>query len=145
VIRILIAKLGLDGHDVGAKVVARACRDAGMEVVYTGMRQTPQAVVKAAIEEDVQVVGISILSGAHMALIPDVLRGLREQGADDVLVLAGGVLPPDDVKCLKDQGLTEAFGQGASTQDIVEFIKTHVPQRAVDQKSAQDSASGGNL
>jgi methylmalonyl-CoA mutase C-terminal domain/subunit len=99
-----------------------------MEVIYTGMRQTPEAVAKAAIQEDVQAVGISILSGAHMALIPDVLRLLREQGADDVLVLAGGVLPPDDVKSLKEQGLAEAFGQGASTQDIVEFIKTHIPQ-----------------
>jgi methylmalonyl-CoA mutase, C-terminal domain len=125
VIKVLVAKLGLDGHDVGAKLVARALRDAGMEVVYTGVRQTPANVVQAALEEDVDVLGISILSGAHMALIPDVLTLLRDNGAEDVLVIAGGVLPPDDVKALKARGLTEAFGQGASTHDIVAFIERH--------------------
>ncbi|MBI2941987.1 MAG: cobalamin B12-binding domain-containing protein [Chloroflexi bacterium] len=122
-IRVLVAKPGLDGHDRGAKVVARALRDAGMEVVYTGLRQTPEMIVEAALQEDVDVVGLSILSGAHNALVPKVLRLLREQGLDDVIVLVGGIIPDEDVASLRAAGVHGIFGPGTSTQDIVAFIR----------------------
>jgi len=125
-IRVLIAKPGLDGHDRGAKVVARALRDAGMEVIYTGIRQTPEMIAEAALQEDVDVVGLSILSGAHMALCPRVLELLRAQGMDDVLVLVGGIIPDEDVAPLKALGVQGVFGPGTSTVEIVEFIRQHV-------------------
>ncbi len=125
-IRVLVAKPGLDGHDRGAKVVARALRDAGMEVIYTGIRQTPEMIAEAALQEDVDVVGLSILSGAHMALCPRVVELLRAQGMDDVVVLVGGIIPDDDVEPLKKMGIKGVFGPGTSTQEIVEFIRRSV-------------------
>lgn len=125
-IRVLIAKIGLDGHDVGAKVVARALRDAGMEVIYTGLRQMPDAVAKAAVEEDVDVVGISLLSGSHMALIPEFLKQLKERGGGDILTIAGGVIPASDAAELKALGVAEVFGPGSTTQQMVEFIVSKV-------------------
>ncbi|HEX6988700.1 MAG TPA: cobalamin B12-binding domain-containing protein [Bacillota bacterium] len=122
-IRVLIAKPGLDGHDRGAKVVARALRDAGFEVIYTGIRQTAEQIVQAAIDEDVDVVGLSSLSGAHNELFPEVVRLLREQGAGDVLVIGGGVIPPDDAERLKAAGVAAIFGPGTPTRDIVGFIR----------------------
>lgn len=122
-IRVLIGKPGLDGHDRGAKVVARALRDAGFEVIYTGIRQTPEAIVEAAVQEDVDVVGLSILSGAHMALVPKIMRLLKERGMDDVLVLVGGIIPDDDVPKLKALGVKGVFGPGTLTKDIVAFIR----------------------
>jgi methylmalonyl-CoA mutase C-terminal domain/subunit len=129
-IRILVAKPGLDGHDRGAKVVARALRDAGFEVIYTGIRQTPQMIVEAALQEDVDVVGLSILSGAHMALAPKVMEALRENGMSDVLVLIGGIIPDEDVAALKAMGIKGVFGPGTSTQEIVDFIHREVGVRA---------------
>lgn len=125
-IRVLVAKPGLDGHDRGAKVVARALRDAGMEVIYTGIRQTPEMIAEAALQEDVDVVGLSILSGAHMALCPRVVELLRAQGMDDVVVLVGGIIPDDDVEPLKELGIKGVFGPGTSTQEIIEFIRSQV-------------------
>ncbi len=125
-IRVLIAKPGLDGHDRGAKVVARALRDAGMEVIYTGIRQTPEMIVEAALQEDVDVVGLSILSGAHMALCPRIIELLRRQGMDDVVVLVGGIIPDEDVEPLKQLGVKGVFGPGTSTGEIVEFIRQQV-------------------
>jgi methylmalonyl-CoA mutase C-terminal domain/subunit len=125
-IRVLVAKPGLDGHDRGAKVIARALRDAGMEVVYTGIRQTPEMIAEAALQEDVDVVGMSILSGAHMALFPKVMDLLRESGMDDVLVVAGGIIPDEDVTALNEMGITGIFGPGTPTDQIVEFIREHV-------------------
>ncbi len=122
-IRVLIAKAGLDGHDRGAKVIAQALRDAGMEVIYTGLRQTPEQIVEAAIQEDVQVVGLSSLSGAHIHLFPPVAQLLREQGAGDVLVIGGGVIPVEDIPYLKEAGIAEVFTPGTSTEDIVKYIK----------------------
>ena len=122
-IRVLLAKPGLDGHDRGAKVVARALRDAGMEVIYTGIRQTPDMIVEAAIQEDVDVVGLSILSGAHLELSPPVIKGLREKGRGDVLVIAGGIIPEDDILALQRMGIKAVFGPGTSTQDIISFIQ----------------------
>lgn len=122
-IRVLIAKPGLDGHDRGAKIVARALRDAGFEVVYTGIRQTPEQIVSAAIQEDVQAVGLSLLSGAHNVLFPKVVELFRKQGADDILVFAGGIIPQDDAALLKSRGIIEVFGPGTSTKDIVQFLK----------------------
>ncbi len=122
-IRVLVAKPGLDGHDRGAKVVARALRDAGMEVIYTGIRQTPEMIAEAALQEDVDVVGLSILSGAHMALCPRVVELLKTQGMDDVVVLVGGIIPDDDVAPLKQLGVKGVFGPGTSTGDIVAFIR----------------------
>ncbi len=121
-IRVLIAKPGLDGHDRGAKVVARALRDAGMEVVYTGIRQTPEMIADAAAQEDVSVVGLSILSGAHMALVPRVVELLGQQGLEDVLVLVGGIIPDEDVAPLKEIGIKGIFGPGTNTGDIIDFI-----------------------
>jgi methylmalonyl-CoA mutase C-terminal domain/subunit len=122
-IRVLIAKPGLDGHDRGAKVVARALRDAGMEVIYTGLRQTPEMIVEAALQEDVDVVGLSILSGAHMTLLPRIVSLLKENGLDDVLVLAGGIIPDEDVPALNEMGVRGIFGPGTSTEEIVKFIE----------------------
>lgn len=124
-IKVLVAKPGLNGHDRGAKVVARALRDAGMEVVYTGIRQTPEQIVEAAIQEDVDVIGLSILSGAHMHLIPRIMELLREKRAD-VLVICGGITPKEDVSHLKEMGVREVFGPGARTDEIVNFIKNNV-------------------
>jgi methylmalonyl-CoA mutase C-terminal domain/subunit len=122
-IRVVVAKPGLDGHDRGAKIIARALRDAGMEVIYTGLHQTPEQIVETVIQEDAYAVGLSILSGAHMTLVPRVLDLLKAQGIDDVLVTVGGTIPADDVPALKAQGVAEVFGPGASTQDIVDFIR----------------------
>jgi len=122
-IRVLIAKPGLDGHDRGAKVVARALRDAGMEVIYTGLRQTPAQIVTAVVQEDVRVLGLSILSGAHNQLFPEILRLLKEQGVDDVLVFAGGIIPDEDVPGLKAIGIKEVFQPGTSTEDVVAMIR----------------------
>jgi methylmalonyl-CoA mutase C-terminal domain/subunit len=126
-IRIVVAKPGLDGHDRGAKIIARALRDAGMEVIYTGLHQTPEQIVETAIQEDADAVGISILSGAHMTLVPRILEGLRDQGAEDVLVIVGGTIPDDDAEELKRQGVAEVFTPGAPTSEIVEFVKGKVP------------------
>jgi methylmalonyl-CoA mutase C-terminal domain/subunit len=125
-IRILIAKPGLDGHDRGAKVVARALRDAGMEVIYTGIRQTPQMIAEAALQEDVNVIGLSILSGAHMELFPRIVAELKQRGVDDVLLFAGGIIPESDVEPLKELGFSAIFRPGSSTLDIIEFVRTHV-------------------
>jgi len=122
----VIAKPGLDGHDRGAKVVARALRDAGMEVIYTGLHQTPEQIVETAIQEDADAVGLSILSGAHMTLVPRVLDGLRAQGAEDVLVLVGGTIPDDEATTLRERGVAEVFTPGASTGTIVEFLRTRL-------------------
>jgi len=121
-VRILIAKPGLDGHDRGAKVVARALRDAGLEVIYTGLRQTPEMIAEAALQEDVDLVGLSILSGAHMTLFPRILKLLQEKGVGDIPVLTGGIIPDEDVPVLKEMGIAGVFGPGTSTQEIVEFI-----------------------
>ncbi|GAA5335505.1 MULTISPECIES: cobalamin B12-binding domain-containing protein [Thermus] len=128
-IRVLIAKPGLDGHDRGAKVVARALRDAGMEVIYTGLRQTPEMIVSAAIQEDVDAIGLSILSGAHMHYFREVKRLLEEQGASDILLFGGGIIPDEDVPKLKELGVAAVFGPGTSTQDIVDFLRQAVPER----------------
>jgi methylmalonyl-CoA mutase, C-terminal domain len=123
-IRVLVAKPGLDGHDRGAKVIARALRDAGMEVIYTGLQQTPSMIIEAALQEDVDVIGLSILSGAHMTLLPKVTQLLKENAMDDVLVVAGGIISDEDAGILKAQhGVSEVFGPGASTHDIVKFIQ----------------------
>jgi methylmalonyl-CoA mutase C-terminal domain/subunit len=122
-IRVVIAKPGLDGHDRGAKIIARALRDAGMEVIYTGLHQTPEQIVETAIQEDADAVGVSILSGAHMTLVPRIVDGLRDSGADDVLVVVGGTIPQDDAEELKERGVAAVFGPGASTGDIVDFLR----------------------
>ena len=129
-IRVLVAKPGLDGHDRGAKVVARALRDAGMEVIYTGIRQTPQMIAQAAAQEDVDVVGLSILSGAHMEILPEILNLLKEQGMDDVVTMVGGIVPDADRQSLADLGVSGVFGPGTSTATIVEFIQNAVKGRA---------------
>ena len=125
-IRVLVAKPGLDGHDRGAKVVARALRDAGFEVIYTGLRQTPEQIAEAALQEDVDVVGLSILSGAHMRLFPEIMRLLKEKGVGGVLVIAGGIIPEDDVAPLKKLGIKAIFGPGTPTTEIVKYIRDHV-------------------
>ena len=125
-IRVLVAKPGLDGHDRGAKVVARALRDAGMEVIYTGLRQTPEMIAEAALQEDVDVVGLSILSGAHMALAPRVLELLKANGQEGVKVFIGGIVPDEDVTKLKDMGIAGVYGPGASTEDIIRDVKASV-------------------
>jgi methylmalonyl-CoA mutase C-terminal domain/subunit len=126
-VRIVIAKPGLDGHDRGAKVVARALRDAGMEVIYTGLHQTPEQIVQTAIQEDAHCVGLSILSGAHLTLMPRVVELLREQGAQDVVVFGGGIIPEDDIPVLESQGVTKIFTAGASPTAIVEWVRANVP------------------
>ena len=127
-IRVLVAKPGLDGHDRGAKIIARALRDAGMEVIYTGLHQTPEQIVETVIQEDADAVGISILSGAHMTLVPRVVTLLREQGVDDVLVTVGGTIPADDIPELKELGVPKVFTPGASTRSIVEWVRANVGQ-----------------
>jgi methylmalonyl-CoA mutase cobalamin-binding domain/chain len=122
-IRVVIAKPGLDGHDRGAKIIARALRDAGMEVVYTGLHQTPEQIVETAIQEDADAVGVSILSGAHMTLVPRILEGLRANEAEDVLVVVGGTIPAEDAEELKSLGVAEVFGPGAATSEIVDFLR----------------------
>ncbi|HLH43636.1 MAG TPA: cobalamin B12-binding domain-containing protein [Bryobacteraceae bacterium] len=129
-IRVLVAKPGLDGHDRGAKVIARALRDAGMEVIYTGLRQTPEMIVNAALQEDVQVIGLSILSGAHNAIVPRVMELLKQNHMDDVIVLVGGIVPDGDAERLKALGVAAVFQPGASLENIVEFIRRSVPQMA---------------
>ena len=127
-IRVLVAKPGLDGHDRGAKVIARALRDAGMEVIYTGLRQTPEMIVNTALQEDVQVIGLSILSGAHNAIVPRVMELLKQQKMTDVLVIVGGIVPDEDAAQLKGLGVSAVFQPGASLQEIVEFIRSSVKQ-----------------
>ncbi len=128
-IRVLVAKPGLDGHDRGAKIIARALRDAGMEVIYTGIRQTPEMIVEAAVQEDVDVVGLSILSGAHLELIPLVTQGLKDRGKSDTVVVAGGIIPNEDYTPLKDAGVQGVFGPGTTTQAIIDFIKQAVAEQ----------------
>jgi len=128
-IRVLVAKPGLDGHDRGAKVIARALRDAGMEVIYTGLRQTPEMIAAAALQEDVDAVGVSILSGAHNTLCPRIVQLLREKGMDNVLVLVGGIVPQEDLPRLKEMGVAEVFLPGTSTEDIVRFLRENVKPR----------------
>jgi methylmalonyl-CoA mutase, C-terminal domain len=130
-IRVLVAKPGLDGHDRGAKVIARALRDAGMEVIYTGLRQTPEMIVNAAIQEDVDCVGLSILSGAHNAIVPRVTAMLREQGAGDILVVLGGTIPEQDIAALKENGVAAVFGPGTSLEAVVTFIRENVKAKGV--------------
>jgi methylmalonyl-CoA mutase C-terminal domain/subunit len=132
-IRVLVAKPGLDGHDRGAKIVARALRDAGMEVIYTGLRQTPEQIVTAAVQEDVNAIGISILSGAHNTIVPRICELMRAEGLDDVLLVVGGIIPDEDIPPLKQAGVSEVFQPGASTQDIVEFIREHVKHITTDK------------
>jgi methylmalonyl-CoA mutase C-terminal domain/subunit len=128
-IRVLVAKPGLDGHDRGAKIIARAFRDAGFEVIYTGLRQTPEQIVNAALQEDVDVIGLSILSGAHMTLCPRVMELMKEHGLDDVMVLVGGIIPDPDVVRLKALGISEVFQPGASTEEIITYILNNVRKK----------------
>jgi methylmalonyl-CoA mutase, C-terminal domain len=128
-IRVLVAKVGLDGHDRGAKVIATALRDAGMEVIYTGLRQTPEMVVSAALQEDVDAIGISILSGAHMTVFPKIIQLMKEKGMDDVLLTGGGIIPDDDMKLLNDMGVGKLFAPGASTVDIADYIREWTTDR----------------
>lgn len=128
-LRILVAKPGLDGHDRGAKIIARALRDAGMEVIYTGLHQTPEMIVSAAIQEDVDAIGMSIMSGAHMTLFPAVIELLKKEQASDIRVFGGGIIPDDDIPLLERQGVAAIFTPGSSTQDIVKWIKEHIPAR----------------
>jgi methylmalonyl-CoA mutase C-terminal domain/subunit len=137
-IRVLVAKPGLDGHDRGAKVIARALRDAGMEVIYTGLRQTPEMIANAALQEDVQVIGLSILSGAHNAIVPRVMELLRENQMMDVVVIVGGIIPDEDATVLKQQGVAAVFQPGASLDAIVEFIRSEVASR---EKASSGPAS----
>ena len=129
-IRVLVGKPGLDGHDRGAKVIARALRDCGMEVIYTGIRQSPQMIAQAASQEDVDVIGMSILSGAHLEILPEIMSLLKDQGMDDVIVVVGGIIPEVDRQPLKDLGIAEVFGPGTTTGSIVEFIQEKIKERA---------------
>jgi methylmalonyl-CoA mutase C-terminal domain/subunit len=122
-LRVLLAKPGLDGHDRGAKVVARALRDAGMEVIYTGIRQTPEMIVEAAVQEDADVVGLSILSGAHLELFPPIIEGFKKKEREDILIIAGGIIPEDDIPALQQMGIKAVFGPGTSTEDIISFLQ----------------------
>lgn len=135
-IRVLVAKPGLDGHDRGAKIVARALRDAGMEVIYTGIRQTPEMIAEAAVQEDVDVVGLSILSGAHLELFPRIVQLLRDKGKDDALLVCGGIIPDEDIARLRDMGFDGVFGPGTLTQDFVNFIRTE------SKKKREKAATG---
>ncbi len=128
-IRVLIGKPGLDGHDRGAKVIARALRDAGMEVIYTGLRQTPEQIVNTALQEDVDAIGLSILSGAHMHLFPEVVKLAREKGLDDVIIFGGGIIPKQDVPKLKEAGVAEIFLPGTPTEEVVKFLKENVKRK----------------
>jgi methylmalonyl-CoA mutase C-terminal domain/subunit len=132
-IRVLIAKPGLDGHDRGAKIIARSLRDAGMEVIYTGLRQTPEAIVTAALQEDVDAIGISILSGAHNTIVPRITELMRAQKLDDVLLVVGGIIPDEDIPGLKKAGVSEVFQPGASTQEIIDYIRSHVRKAAATE------------
>jgi methylmalonyl-CoA mutase, C-terminal domain len=134
-IRVLVAKPGLDGHDRGAKVIARALRDAGMEVIYTGIRQTPEMIVEAAIQEDVDAILMSILSGAHMAIFPRVMELLAQNSVDDVLVAAGGILPDADIPAIKAMGIQGCFGPGTSTDDIIRFVRTHIQAKRLQAEA----------
>ena len=129
-IRVLVAKPGLDGHDRGAKIIARAFRDAGFEVIYTGLRQTPEQVVSAALQEDVDVIGLSVLSGAHMTLCPRILALMKKEKLDDVLVIVGGIIPDPDIPKLKELGVSAVFQPGSSTEDIIAYIRSHVRSHA---------------
>jgi len=131
-IRVLVAKAGLDGHDRGAKIIAAALRDAGMEVIYTGLRQTPEMIVEAAVQEDVDVIGISVLSGAHMTIFPRILTLMKAKGIEDVLLTGGGIIPEEDINLLKHQGVGELFTPGASTVNIAEYIKTWITSHPRD-------------
>ena len=135
-IRVLVAKAGLDGHDRGVKVVAAALRDAGMEVIYTGLRKTPEMIVEAALQEDVDVVGISLLSGAHMTIFPKVLQLMKEKGLDDVLLFGGGIIPKKDIEELKRMGVGELFTPGALTQDIVKYIRSRARRQRKENQPA---------
>ena len=128
-IRVIVAKPGLDGHDRGAKVIARAFRDAGFEVIYTGLRQTPEQVVNAALQEDADVIGLSVLSGAHMTLCPRIMELMKKEGLDDVLVLVGGIIPDQDIPVLKESGIAEVFQPGASTEEIMAYVRNHVRKK----------------
>jgi methylmalonyl-CoA mutase C-terminal domain/subunit len=128
-IRVLVAKPGLDGHDRGAKIIARAFRDAGFEVIYTGLRQTPEQVVTAALQEDVNVIGLSVLSGAHMTLCPRIMELMKKEKLDDVLVLVGGIIPDQDIPKLKELGVSEVFQPGVSTEDIIDYVRRNVGKR----------------
>ena len=128
-LRIIVAKPGLDGHDRGAKIIARALRDGGFEVIYTGLHQTPEMIAEAAVQEDADAVGLSVLSGAHMTLFPEVMRQLKERGAGDVVVFGGGIIPDDDAMKLRDQGVKQIFTPGASTEDIVKWVRENVQAR----------------
>jgi methylmalonyl-CoA mutase, C-terminal domain len=128
-IRVLLAKPGLDGHDRGVKVIARALRDAGMEVIYTGLRQTPEQIVNAALQEDTDIIGLSILSGAHMTIFPRVLELMRERGMEDVILFGGGIIPEDDTPRLKELGVGEVFLPGTSTEEIIKYIRENVKER----------------
>jgi methylmalonyl-CoA mutase C-terminal domain/subunit len=128
-IRVLLAKPGLDGHDRGVKVIARALRDAGMEVIYTGLRQTPEQIVNAALQEDADIIGLSILSGAHMTIFPRVLELMRERGMEDVILFGGGIIPEDDTPKLKELGVGEVFLPGTSTEEIIKYIRENVKER----------------
>ena len=129
-IRVIVAKPGLDGHDRGAKVIARALRDAGMEVIYTGLRQTPEQIATAALQEDADVIGLSILSGAHTTIVPKLMALLKERQMDDVLVVLGGIIPDADIQAMKDLGVAQIFQPGTSLQSVVEFIRSHIRQRS---------------
>ncbi len=143
-IRVLLAKAGLDGHDRGVKVIARALRDAGMEVIYTGLHNTPEQVVRAALQEDVDVIGVSILSGAHMTIFPRILELMRQHGLDDVILVGGGIIPDDDKAALKAMGVREIFGPGASLHEIVRFIEEAVAERDRDAQPEQDQHQAPN-
>src|SRR5690349_21368508 len=132
-IRVLIAKPGLDGHDRGAKIIARALRDAGMEVIYTGLHQTPEMVAEAALQEDVDAVGLSILSGAHMALFPRIVEEMRRRGLDDVLIYAGGIIPDDDIPAIKEMGIAAVFGPGTPMEEAVRFLQEHVTPKHAEE------------
>ena len=142
-IRVVVAKPGLDGHDRGAKIIARALRDAGMEVIYTGLHQTPEQIVETVIQEDADAVGLSILSGAHMTLVPRVVALLKEQGVDDVLVTVGGTIPADDIPELKELGVAEVFTPGAPTQDIIDFIRGAITERDPGVTTCQPAGIDG--
>ncbi len=129
-IRVLVAKPGLDGHDRGAKIIARAFRDAGMEVIYTGLRQTPEQIAQAAVQEDVDVIGISVLSGAHNTILPRIVELTRQKGMEDVLIIAGGIVPDEDIPALKQSGIAEIFQPGADTREIISFIHKNVPRKS---------------
>ncbi len=131
-LRIMVAKAGLDGHDRGAKIIARALRDAGMEIIYTGLHKTPENIVTSAVQEDVDGIGLSILSGAHMTLFPKVLNLLNDQGAGDIVVFGGGIIPADDISDLKKEGVAELFTPGASTKDIVSWVRENISSRSED-------------